>query len=62
MPEDLRRALDADPKAAAFFAALDARNRYAVLYRVQDAKKPATRARRIAQFVAMMAAGEKLYP
>jgi len=62
VPADLQAALDADPAAAACFATLDRANRYAVLYRVQDAKRPATRARRIEQFVAMLAAGEKLHP
>ena len=62
VPDDLRRALDADPDAAEFFSTLDSRNRYAILYRVQDAKKPETRARRIDKYVAMLAAGEKLYP
>jgi uncharacterized protein YdeI (YjbR/CyaY-like superfamily) len=62
VPDDLRRALDADPAAAEFFSTLDGRNRYAILYRVQDAKKPETRARRIDKYVAMLAAGEKLYP
>jgi uncharacterized protein YdeI (YjbR/CyaY-like superfamily) len=62
VPEDLQQALDANPAAAAFFAALDSANRYAVLYRVQDAKKPETRARRIEKYVEMLAAGEKLHP
>jgi uncharacterized protein YdeI (YjbR/CyaY-like superfamily) len=62
VPPDLQEALDAEPRAAAFFATLDAHNRYAVLYRVGDAKRPETRARRIARFVAMLAAGEKLHP
>jgi uncharacterized protein YdeI (YjbR/CyaY-like superfamily) len=62
VPDDLRAALDANPAASAFFAALDSANRYAVLYRVQDAKKPETRARRIEQYVAMLAAHEKLHP
>ena len=48
VPDDLQRALDANPAAAAAFATLDSVNRYAVLYRVQDAKRPETRARRIA--------------
>ena len=46
VPADLQAALDADPAAAAFFATLSSANRYAVLYRVQDAKRPETRARR----------------
>ncbi len=55
-------ALDASPAAAAFFATLDGANRYAMLYRVGDCKKPETRARRIETFVAMLARGEKLHP
>jgi len=62
VPDDLRRALDVNPEAAAFFATLDSRNRYAILYRVQDAKRPATRAARIETFVAMLAAGDTPYP
>jgi len=62
VPQDLQAALDADPAAAAFFAGLDGRNRYAILHRVQTAKRPETRARRIERFVAMLAAGERLYP
>jgi uncharacterized protein YdeI (YjbR/CyaY-like superfamily) len=61
-PDDLQRELDKSPAAKAFFATLDARNRYAVLYRVHDAKKPETRAQRIRKFVAMLAAKEKIYP
>ncbi len=62
VPDDLRRALDDNPQAAAFFAGLDSANRYAVLYRVGDAKRPETRARRIEKFVAMLARGETLHP
>ncbi|WP_228637638.1 YdeI family protein [Microtetraspora sp. AC03309] len=62
VPDDLRVALDASPAAAEFFATLDSRNRYAVLHRVGDAKKPETRARRIAKFVAMLAEQQKIYP
>jgi uncharacterized protein YdeI (YjbR/CyaY-like superfamily) len=62
VPPDLQTALDADKKAAAFFAKLDARNRFAILFRTQGAKKPETRARRIAQFVEMLAKGEKIHP
>jgi uncharacterized protein YdeI (YjbR/CyaY-like superfamily) len=61
IPPDLQAALDAEPAAAAFFATLDSRNRYAVLYRIHDAKRPETRARRIATFTAMLAAGETLH-
>ncbi|MEO7497806.1 MAG: YdeI/OmpD-associated family protein [Massilia sp.] len=62
VPADLQAALDADPAAAAFFPLLTAQNRYAILFRTQAAKKPETRARRIAQFIAMLARGETIYP
>ena len=61
VPEDLQRELDERPEAAAFFAALDSRNRYAILYRLQDAKRPETRARRLAEFVAMLEEQRKIY-
>ena len=61
-PDDLRAALAANPAADATFAGLNRTNRFAILYRVQDAKRPETRARRIAQFVEMLAAGKKIYP
>ena len=53
VPDDLQAALDRDAEAAAFFATLDSRNRYAILYRIADAKKPATRQARIEKYVAM---------
>jgi uncharacterized protein YdeI (YjbR/CyaY-like superfamily) len=62
IPDDLQRELDARPTARAFFAGLDSQNRYAIVYRLQEAKKPETRARRLAKFVAMLEAGEKIYP
>lgn len=62
VPEDLQRELDRRPGAAAFFATLDSRNRYAILYRLQDAKRPETRARRLAEFVAMLEEHRKVYP
>ncbi|MFF8807787.1 YdeI/OmpD-associated family protein [Streptomyces omiyaensis] len=62
VPDDLAAALAADPAAASSFETLDGANRYAILYRVQDAKRPETRARRIEQFVAMLAKGEKPHP
>lgn len=61
VPADLQAALDAQPGAAEFFAALNAANRYAVLYRVHDAKRPETRARRIAQLTAMLAEGKTIH-
>jgi len=62
VPDDLQAALDANPAATEFFAGLDRQNRYAILHRVQTAKRPETRARRIEKFVAMLAAGERIYP
>ena len=62
VPADLQEKLDENPAAAAFFAGLDSTNRYAVLYRIHDAKRPDTRARRIEKFVAMLARGEKIHP
>jgi uncharacterized protein YdeI (YjbR/CyaY-like superfamily) len=62
VPDDLRRALDENEAARAFFETLDGANRYAILYRVQDAKKPETRARRIETFIEMLSEGRKLHP
>jgi uncharacterized protein YdeI (YjbR/CyaY-like superfamily) len=62
VPDDLQRELDARPKARAFFAELSSQNRYAILYRLHDAKKPETRARRLEKFVGMLEAGERIYP
>ena len=61
VPDDLTAALNAQPAAKAMFRILSAPNRYAVLYRIQDAKRPETRARRIERFVAMLARGETIY-
>ena len=61
VPEDLQHQLDASPAAAEFFAGLDGANRYAVIYRLNDAKKPETRERRLRKFVAMLERGEKIH-
>ena len=61
MPEDLQAALDAAPAAAAFFATLKGANRYSILHRIGAVKKPETRARKIVQFVAMLARGETIF-
>ena len=53
---------DANPAAAKFFAGLDSANRYAIVYRLGDAKKPETRERRLRKFVAMLERGEKIHP
>jgi uncharacterized protein YdeI (YjbR/CyaY-like superfamily) len=62
VPPDLQSALDAKPDALAFFGTLDSHNRYAMIYRVHEAKKPETRAKRIASFIQMLARGEMLHP
>lgn len=62
IPPDLQAALDASPTAKAFYATLNATNRYAILFRTQTAKKAETRAKRIAQFVQMLERGEKIHP
>ena len=62
VPADLAAALGRAPRARAFFDKLDGANRYAILYRVQTAKKPETRAERIARFVAMCARHETIHP
>jgi uncharacterized protein YdeI (YjbR/CyaY-like superfamily) len=61
VPDDLQAALEARPKAAAFFATLSSQNRYAILFRLHDAKRPETRARRLAQFVEMLERGETIH-
>jgi uncharacterized protein YdeI (YjbR/CyaY-like superfamily) len=61
IPDDLQAALDANPKAAEFFATLKGNNRYAILHRVATAKKPETRARRIEKFVGMCERGETIH-
>jgi len=62
VPADLAAALDAEPRAKAFFAELTGQNRYAILYRVTTARRAQTRARRIEDIVAMLARGETFYP
>lgn len=62
VPDDLQRELDARPPAAAFFASLSSQNRYAILYRLDQAKRADTRARRLRQFVAMLESEETLHP
>jgi uncharacterized protein YdeI (YjbR/CyaY-like superfamily) len=61
VPDDLQRELDADPAAAAAFADLDSRNRYAIIWRLNDAKRPETRARRLTKYLDMLRRGERLH-
>jgi uncharacterized protein YdeI (YjbR/CyaY-like superfamily) len=62
VPADLQRELDANQTAREFFAVLDSGNRYAIVYRLDEAKKPETRERRLRKFVAMLERGEKIHP
>ena len=61
VPDDLAAALTENPAAREFFATLTGSRRYAILYRIQDAKRPETRARRVATFVDMLSRGETLH-
>ncbi len=62
IPDDFQRELDANPQAKAFFQTLNSVNHYAILFRIQTAKKPETRAARIKTFIDMLAKQQKLYP
>jgi uncharacterized protein YdeI (YjbR/CyaY-like superfamily) len=61
IPDDLQKKLDENPRAKEFFAELDSRNRYAILYQIQDAKKPETRARRIEKYIKMLNEHKRIY-
>jgi uncharacterized protein YdeI (YjbR/CyaY-like superfamily) len=61
VPYDLRQALDANPAASAFFDTMSGVNRYAILYRIQVVKRPETRARKIAQYIQMLAEHKTLH-
>jgi uncharacterized protein YdeI (YjbR/CyaY-like superfamily) len=60
-PEDLQAALEKYPEAQRFFAGLNSQNRYAILYRLHDAKRPETRVRRLEEFVQMLREGKTLH-
>ena len=62
VPADFLAALEENPKAMAAFATITSASRYAIIYRLGDAKRPETRERRLEQFVAQLAAGDQLYP
>jgi uncharacterized protein YdeI (YjbR/CyaY-like superfamily) len=61
IPADLAGRLEADPAAKAFFESLSSQNRYAILYRIAEAKRPETRTRRIEKFMGMLARGETIH-
>ena len=62
VPADFQTALKNRPQASAFFGTLNSQNRFAILFRLQTAKKSGTRARRIEQFIRMLENHEKPYP
>jgi uncharacterized protein YdeI (YjbR/CyaY-like superfamily) len=62
VPQDFQSELDKNERAQAFFSTLDSANRYAILYRIQTAKKPETRSARISKFIAMLEKHEKIHP
>jgi uncharacterized protein YdeI (YjbR/CyaY-like superfamily) len=61
VPPDFEKAMKKHPAAKKFFATLNAANRYAILWRIQTAKKPETRARHIEKFIAMLEKGETVH-
>lgn len=61
VPDDFRSALDGNPRARDFFETLDSRNRYAILFRIQTARKAETRTKKIVQFVQMLARHERVH-
>ncbi len=62
IPEDFQAALNASPEAMAFYATLERRNTYAILFRIQTVKKADTRERKIREFIAMLERNEKIHP
>jgi uncharacterized protein YdeI (YjbR/CyaY-like superfamily) len=62
VPEDFQSELDRNPKAKAFFETLESYNRYAILFRIQTAKKAEIRAKNIQKFIGMLERGEKIHP
>ena len=62
VPDDLQAALNANPAAGACFATLNSRNRYAILFRLQNVRTPATRVRKIEEFIDMLNRGETFHP
>ncbi len=62
VPDDFKRALAKNKKAAAFFETISSANRYAIIYRLHHTKKPELRAAKIEKFITMLAAGETIHP
>lgn len=62
IPGDFQVELGSNQAASDFFSTLNSKNRYAILFRIQTAKKAETRAKRIHQFISMLEKQEKIYP
>ncbi len=62
VPADLRRELERDAHARELFESLESHNRYSIIYRIEEARRPETRARRVERFMEMLRAGEKPHP
>jgi uncharacterized protein YdeI (YjbR/CyaY-like superfamily) len=62
IPPDFQSELDKNPQAQAFFSTLDSANRYAILFRIETAKRTETRTARIQKFIEMLSKGEKIHP
>ena len=62
IPDDFQSELDKNQKAKDFFSTLNSINRYAILFRIHSAKKPATRSARINKFIEMLSNNQKIYP
>jgi uncharacterized protein YdeI (YjbR/CyaY-like superfamily) len=62
VPAEFQAALERNPRASTFFRTLNSRDRFAILFRIQTARTPATRTRRIERFIRMLANHEKIYP
>jgi uncharacterized protein YdeI (YjbR/CyaY-like superfamily) len=62
VPTDFQSELDKNPEAQAFFSTLDSANRYAILFRIQTAKRAETRFARIQKFIEMLSKHEKIHP
>lgn len=62
LPEDFAIELERNAQAKAFYDTLDRQNKYAIVFRIHNAKKQETREKRIRQFIQMLEKGEKIYP
>jgi uncharacterized protein YdeI (YjbR/CyaY-like superfamily) len=61
IPTELQAALDFSPIAADAFAGLSRQNRFAIVFRLSNAKRAETRKRKVAEYIAMLERGESLH-